>query len=118
MRRIEVFPRFSKDSQKVYLYEGKPGESIGHKAVQNQTNGSSYFDRLWRSGAGAHAQAKKRFIIVMQRGVTHEAKNRSGNATAKVCGNARKNQKKSEAKQKRRNERRLLKRSQNTPAPT
>mmetsp|Transcript_4080 Transcript_4080/g.5877 ORF Transcript_4080/g.5877 Transcript_4080/m.5877 type:complete len:811 (+) Transcript_4080:100-2532(+) len=114
MRRIEVFPPLSVGSQKVNLYEGTPGELIGHKTLQNQAIGTSYFDRLWRSGAGAHAETKKRFIIIMERRGASEPQNRTSNATVKQGEKERKKRKKSEAKQKRRNERRLLKRNQKT----
>jgi predicted amino acid racemase len=30
-------------------------------------DGTSYFDRLWRTGAGSHSETCTRFVIVMQR---------------------------------------------------
>lgn len=46
----------------VTLYEGQPNESIGHPP--KGLDGATYFDRLWRSGAGSHAEKTSRFIII------------------------------------------------------
>lgn len=77
IRQVEVF--YGKDpSQSIILYEGQPNETIGHSTQRSaHTKGSTYFDRLWRKGAGNHAEREKRFIICLSRG-----KNR-----AKVDGN-------------------------------
>jgi pentatricopeptide repeat protein len=32
-----------------------------------ENNGTSYFDRLWRTGAGSHSEKRTRFMILMQR---------------------------------------------------
>jgi len=114
----------------VCLYGGSPNEAIAH-ASPSSDGGSSYFDRLWRTGAGTHAERRKRFAIVMRsyRQGDEERKPRSSTAShrsfksmrqysqtsrkspggANACAGKKKpNKKKSAAKQKRRNERRLL----------
>ena len=48
----------------VFLYEGTPSTGNGPGFV-GTTNGVSYFDRLWRSGAGRHAEVRTRFVIAM-----------------------------------------------------
>jgi hypothetical protein len=53
----------------VCLYQGRPSHDIGHandKDGENK-NGSSYFDRLWRTGAGRHSERNLRFVLIMQR---------------------------------------------------
>ncbi len=92
--------------EKIILYEGKPNEAIGHFTAENEKNqtGSSYFDRLWRSGAGTHAEVEKRFIICITRypplenGERHVERKQS-----------KKNKKRNADKQRARNERRLIK---------
>jgi hypothetical protein len=68
MQKIQTFDGKSKHA-KVFLYEGQPNESIGHTTTASNASqkGSTYFDRLWRKGAGNHAQTFKRFIICMHR---------------------------------------------------
>jgi len=72
IRQVDVF--YGKDpSQSIILYEGQPNEAIGHSTQRSQsahtkTKGSTYFDRLWRKGAGNHAEREKRFIICLTRG--------------------------------------------------
>jgi len=61
LRRIESFGRSS-----VHLYEGQPSASIGHFTPNRFDRGTSYFDRLWRTGAGKHADMRKRFIIALR----------------------------------------------------
>lgn len=120
IRQIESF---GAGRERVDLYEGQPSEAIGHTVQSGRNSGTSYFDRLWRSGAGTHAERRKRFIISMERAhgasKPSSAKNRqvyrskearAGNA-GKSGNTSKKNRKKSEAKQKRRNERRLAKRA-------
>ena len=54
----------------VGLFQGQPNETIGHPKVETsslENVGTSYFDRLWRSGGGRHAEKNIRFIIVMAR---------------------------------------------------
>jgi hypothetical protein len=69
LRAIETFrlsdslPANAMDQ--VVLFQGHPGENIGH-SVGNRA-GVSYFDKLWKSGAGKHAEQSSRFIIVMHR---------------------------------------------------
>jgi len=58
-RLIDVF-----EEGTVHLYSGQPGLDLGHAPSED---GSSYFDRLWRSGAGTHAQKTTRFIIALKR---------------------------------------------------
>jgi hypothetical protein len=57
-------------NERVSLFEGQPNESIGHPKkndLKKDPEGASYFDRLWRSGAGTHADRRTRFVIVMAR---------------------------------------------------
>lgn len=58
LKQIETFP------EDVFLYEGQPSEQLGH-ARDEMLAGQSYFDRLWKSGAGSHADATRRFLVVM-----------------------------------------------------
>ena len=106
----------------VPMYEGPPNEAIGHTSSSG-TSGTSYFDRLWQTGAGTHAERKKRFVIVMRtyregdelefkKGVSIE-KHRPYKDNASRKGISRKQKgakKKNPAAQARRNERRLAKR--------
>jgi pentatricopeptide repeat domain (PPR motif) len=68
IRPIDVFYADS-NLLSITLYEGQPNEFIGHSTacVASQSSGSTYFDRLWRKGAGSHADVKKRFIICVSR---------------------------------------------------
>lgn len=72
-KTIETFPHSTMDSDKkdtIPLFEGQPDETIGHpqgNGLSMNASGASYFDRLWRSGAGTHAESSARFIIVMAR---------------------------------------------------
>jgi hypothetical protein len=59
MRSIETLGSFS-------VYEGQPGEEIGHTRIASNS-GQSYFDRLWKTGAGAHSERNKRFIIAVRK---------------------------------------------------
>jgi len=59
MKRVEVLWGVS-------IYEGQPSESIRH-SVKTSGSGQSYFDRLWKTGAGTHADCNKRFIMMVQR---------------------------------------------------
>ena len=123
------------ESGMVRLFEGSPNSAIGH-VTPSDGSGSSYFDRLWRTGAGAHAERRKRYAIVMrtyregdgaatpsrERGSKKASKggrHRKGNTdnqeqkSGKSAGGKKKpNKKKSLAKQQRRNERRLAKKQQ------
>lgn len=51
----------------VLMFKGKPNESIGYPSG-SAGEGESYFDRLWRAGAGRHAEMHSRYIIVMSPG--------------------------------------------------
>ena len=66
MRNIESFGPVS-------LFEGQPGESIRH-APHSGVSGQSYFDRLWKTGAGSHAERSKRFIIAVRPASGHKKK--------------------------------------------
>ena len=129
LRRIESFG----NSSVMHLYEGKPSLSIGHYTHTKSEGGTSYFDRLWRTGAGKHADMRKRFIIALRtNGGTdaHTAQNVSAVHTAQGAkphvrtqpgknkapnpkvGDKKSHKKKNDEKQRRRNERRLLKKQQ------
>ena len=119
---IETFHGTS--NLEVTLYEGQPNESIGHLTASTSSQGSTYFDRLWRKGAGTHADAQKRFVICMSRsrpssGGSVSATSGRGNRQMKgaVAGAIQqKNKKKSALKQQRRNERRMKKKADMTAA--
>jgi len=72
-QRFKLVP-FGEDGQfdiddermSVMMFEGQPDESIGYPAKGKNQRGESYFDRLWRSGGGSHAEKRTRFIIVMK----------------------------------------------------
>jgi hypothetical protein len=53
------------ESCRVTIFEGQPNETIGYPPKSSH-EGNSYFDRLWRAGAGAHAETKARYIIVQR----------------------------------------------------
>jgi len=121
LKRIESFGHSS-----IHLYEGKPSLSIGHYTPKQFEGGTSYFDRLWRTGAGKHASMRKRFIIALQtsggnRSYGSKGVNKSYAATQpggykqspKPNGEEKKpNKKRTSEKQRKRNERRLLKKQQ------
>jgi len=48
----------------VLMFKGKPNETIGYPSG-SVGEGESYFDRLWRAGAGRHAEMHSRYIVVM-----------------------------------------------------
>ena len=48
----------------VLMFKGKPNETIGYPSGSTG-DGESYFDRLWRAGAGRHAEMYARYIVVM-----------------------------------------------------
>lgn len=122
IRHIETF---GKSRDRVILYEGQPSQAIRHSAGNHTQPGSSYFDRLWRSGAGTHAEWRARFIISIERAqdVVEASPQTSRNNSQphlharKGIKGGKKNRKnkKSDAKQKRRNERRLLKKKGEIP---
>ena len=49
-------------SGEVMLYRGQPGPACGHAVVA-----SSYFDRLWKTGASKSASASARWLLVLRR---------------------------------------------------
>jgi len=51
--------------KKVQLYEGKP-TGLVHHVESRSHEGSSYFDKLWKTGAGNHAERSKRFLLVIE----------------------------------------------------
>jgi hypothetical protein len=119
IRHIETF---GKARDRVVLYEGHPSQAMGHSTGKHAKTGSSYFDRLWRSGAGTHAEQRTRFIISMERGQddskaspqSHRNSSQPhANAGKGINGGPKNRNKKSDLKQKRRNERRLKKKSEN-----
>jgi pentatricopeptide repeat protein len=55
-----------KSMHPVFLAEGRPNEKIGHVRL-SANEGASYFDRLWKTGAGGHAEMTSRFVIVLVR---------------------------------------------------
>jgi len=61
LRRCEVF---RDQDREVILYAGRSCQDIGHTVTQN--DGDSYFDRLWRTGVGTHADAQQRYILALQ----------------------------------------------------
>ncbi|GAX20942.1 hypothetical protein FisN_1Lh398 [Fistulifera solaris] len=64
-RKVETF---SSGTEMVELLEGQPNEQIGHIPYDpTSEGGASYFDRLWRSGGGSHAERKSRFVLVLRR---------------------------------------------------
>ena len=107
----------------IRLYEGRPSQSIRHCTPKKIEGGHSYFDRLWRTGAGKHAEMRKRYIIGLRTsggncdlGRTGAKAHRkpSGKPHCPNEGEEKKSTKKRDLdKQMRRNERRLLKKEQN-----
>jgi tRNA G46 methylase TrmB len=62
LRHVESF------ANTIDLYEGRPGADIGHQQkVSDSGEGASYFDRLWLTGAGRHAEKRTRFVVLLQR---------------------------------------------------
>lgn len=59
--KVETYTDVSEGT--VLMFQGKPNETIGYPS--GSTEGDSYFDRLWRAGAGRHAETHARYIIVM-----------------------------------------------------
>lgn len=125
IHQVETFGNLR---ERVILYEGQPSVAIGHSVQNGSKSGTSYFDRLWRSGAGTHAERKKRFIISIERmqhavNASSPVKRSSAQSYARseMGGRAgkpgKKKRKKSEAKQKRRNQRRLAKREASKEHP-
>lgn len=118
LRKIETASDPNTYGAYVHIYEGKPSASIGHYTPKT-SSGTSYFDRLWRTGAGKHADTKKRYIIAAR---TIGGEYSSYNVSNKSCpstkpgasekGKGGKSNKRSVEKQQRRNERRLLKKQQ------
>ena len=130
LRTVDSFIVENSRSSKLWLYEGKPSSSIGHfygNAGNGADKGTSYFDRLWRTGAGKHADMKKRYIVALRTsgGADSFGHHREGSAATTSYkarkkknndGHAKKKEKKPKKRnaeaQKRRNERRLLKKQQ------
>jgi pentatricopeptide repeat protein len=114
LTQVESFGHHSS----LILYEGKPSQSIGHYTPKSVEGGTSYFDRLWRTGAGKHAEMMKRYIICLKtRGGDQEASsNERASAEEDVTRQTEEGKgpgkKRCADKQRRRNERRLLKKHQ------
>lgn len=117
MSGIELVDTFHHEaSERIMLFEGQPCNLIGHFIEKKESHGSSYFDRLWRLGAGTHAEQKKRFIICMTRckgtkSFSVRKNTRAASTATSSSENKPKNKKKSSAKQMRRNQKRLLKKA-------
>ena len=112
LTQIESFGQHSS----INLYEGKPSQSIGHFIPKSVEGGASYFDRLWRTGAGKHAEMRKRYIICLKtsggQAVTTNASTAVGekkDGDKQTEEGKKSGKKKCTDKQRRRNERRLLK---------
>lgn len=110
---------FGRDSI-INLYEGKPSKSIGHSIPNSLDGGTSYFDRLWRTGAGKYADMRKRYIICLKTS-SDDQKDRlkrtvsigeQKDSPSHTEEEKRPGKKKGADKQRRRNERRLLKKQQ------
>lgn len=115
LTQIESFGHHSS----INLYEGKPSQSIGHFIPKSVEGGTSYFDRLWRTGAGKHAEMRKRYIICLKTSGGQEAKPKATTFVGEKRGvpkqideGKKPGKKKCADKQRRRNERRLLKKQQ------
>ncbi|GMH88268.1 hypothetical protein TrST_g6923 [Triparma strigata] len=96
-----------KGGRGIDLLRGHPGKSLGF-----EEGGESYFDGLWKTGAGSHASKSERYVICLKKcdlaeEVVKEEK-KLGERMASG-GGAKKNKKKSAAKQARRNAKRLMK---------
>jgi hypothetical protein len=120
LRKIETTLDSNKPDAFIHIYEGRPSTTIGHY-IPKTSSGTSYFDRLWRTGAGKHADMKKRYIIAArtigdQYNYTHALKKpKKSNTSSRESADKTKggkSKKRSAEKQQRRNERRLLKRQQ------
>ena len=141
LRTVDSF-YVGNSSSKLWLYEGKPSSSIGHfdanqrgkgHGYEMEKKGTSYFDRLWRTGAGKHADVKKRYIVAVctsggemgsfsgdvaahsstkTRNKSVHGRKRTENNISSGKQKDKKPKKRSAEAQKRRNERRLLKKEQ------
>ncbi|KAL7506044.1 hypothetical protein ACHAXN_003416 [Cyclotella atomus] len=123
LRKVDTASDPNKHGAFVHIYEGKPSTSIGHYTPKSSNAGTSYFDRLWRTGVGKHADMKKRYIIALRTigdqfysGTTSskatQSSKKTATATAGEKGKGKHSNKRSAEKQQRRNERRLLKKQQ------
>ena len=129
LRTVDSFIVENSRSSKLWLYEGKPSSSIGHfygNGGNGADKGTSYFDRLWRTGAGKHADMKKRYIVALRTSggtdiighhredsvATKSYKARKKNSDGHAKKKEKKPKKRNAEAQKRRNERRLLKKQQ------
>lgn len=68
-KALKEYNTISDEKHHITIFKGQPCETIGYyrPLVPNgQRSGTSYFDRLWRTGAGSYAEKLDRFIIVMQ----------------------------------------------------
>ena len=63
LKSIRSFETFQSVVE-IFAYEN--AKTTSHPN-QNDTDGTSYFDRLWRTGAGTHSETHTRFVIVMQK---------------------------------------------------
>ena len=81
------------------MLKGRPGNSLGHVG-----GGESYFDGLWKSGAGSHSSHNERWIISVRKRKSPPQEGGEGG------GGGKKKKKRSAEKQRERNERRREKR--------
>ena len=66
-KELREFDSFSEGKDQVHILCGQPCKAIGHhRPTHFVGQGTSYFDRLWRTGAGSHSEKLERFIIVME----------------------------------------------------
>ena len=56
-REVETFRK------NITIFEGQPNKAIGHAEERSSQQGSSYFDRLWRTGTSGHAHKTSRFVV-------------------------------------------------------
>jgi hypothetical protein len=67
--KVEV-PEFDgvDETCRATIFQGQPNATIGYPS-KSRSEGNSYFDRLWRAGAGAHAETRARYVIVQRSAV-------------------------------------------------
>ncbi|GMH68170.1 hypothetical protein TrLO_g13723 [Triparma laevis f. longispina] len=95
----------SKGSISLDLLKGIPSKSLGY-----EEGGESYFDGLWKTGAGSHSSRDERYILCLKKCEIREEveeKKTVKKLGEKSGGGGKKNKKKSAAKQAKRNAKRL-----------
>ena len=67
LREVETFSLMNVNTDRVVIFEGYPSSAIGHvESSSSKQKGSSYFDRLWKTGASAHASSAERYILLLE----------------------------------------------------